>query len=1095
MVVLVLPLGGSAWATVLPTLNVEPEISYYNQGSTSQGVPNAQVTLTATLSAPAPKRVQIDWENEGGANDYKDGTATRNTPDYECFIETGSTSCTWTFEAEFTTGIGDPIPDENAERPDIIRAWIDLDQANGMLPGSGQTDDSDQTEGRDETTTPGNQPQQGTGAGSDQCQNFGPIEPDCTDVVLVEVGGLEVAPDLQTVDVGATVSMIARLMAPVTNPNGWNIDFENEQVSNPARGANDPDASSSYTTPDLTCTIPNGSTQCTVNYAANKSGADRWRAWIDYDNTQSTTEADLDEGRYAGPTDCEQPEDPADCEDEDLIATGDANTPGVGCNAPRLPSGDVEPGSEDPSEPDCTDVVEVTIRAGGAATLDCDDRSGAQANNDTERETKVSQPDPATGEDPATEERYRCRVLNQSGGGMNTIEVKAEIENGVNDLDSPDGASYDSPEYRCQTRRDEDALPSPFAADTGVCYITVVQEENETGTAEICFWVGTASEGAALCGDEATGENQQANGNDAGNDLADQTELTWVDQSQLLLNCDPETASNPAGAVHTVTCTATAQDGSTVSDIIVDVEITGAGDPDAEEATGGNTPITPDDECTTGPDGKCSFTHTSSDTGETQYRAWINDEEDEPTFDEFGDEDVDPTEGRDETLTPGRAEPDNTDVVAKTWTPPPTTITMTPETDTAPVGECNPYSITVTDKDGNPVPGAILDVEQRHEKADNQAQNDEPSVSFCEPPASGGPNPSNVDESRGDLRAGTGGENPDNTGTAGGETSKATDQNGRITIGIRVAPGHGSNGTGGTTVTAWWESTDNDDPDAADPKDSSTKSWTPGSGEPGVPAGVNLEPTSSTDHPGEVRTYTATVSDANGDPVEGAAVTWTEEGVGEFVNAETSTDASGQAQAQVTSNEPGTQTITVSAADCAPGATCEDTSTQVWEEAPSCPGHANDSRNQIAGTPGDDVLRGTGGADVICGLGGNDTLIGAGGNDLLIGGGGNDILRGNAGNDRLNGAKGEDTLEGGGGKDRLIAGSEDDVLEGGGANDVLLGSAGKDVLRGSGGNDMLRGEAGNDNLNGGRGKDTLNGGPGQDTCASGGGSDRISSCE
>ena len=1062
LIAVMVPLSGPAGATILPTLDVEPEVSFYNQGSPDQGVPHDQVVLTATLSAPAPEPVQIDWENESGANDPDDSTS-RDTPDHDCMIQTGATSCQWTYPAEFTTGIANPASQTPAQRtvrrPDLIRAWIDLDQVEDPVTGA-QTDDSDENEGRDETTQPGTGQNQGP-LTADQCQNFAPgSEPDCTDVVVVNVGGLEVAPDLQTLDLGSTATLTARLQAPVRTSGGWNIDFESETAS--GIGPNDPDRTSSYTTPDFTCTIPEGGTECTVSYQGRSGGTDRLRAWIDYDRVQSTTEADLSEGRYAGRTDCDQPEDPSNCNVADPITQQPAAQPGVGCNF----EGDVPQVEGDPAEPDCTDVVTVQFRPGALATLDCDDQSGT----DTERETKVSQPDPATGEDPATSHEYRCRVLNQTGGGVNDVRVNAEIENGINDLDSPDGATYESPEYSCITEPDpQDPDFGLLGADAGVCYIEVEQTENETGTAEICFWVGTGADGAALCGDEPTDEAQQANGSDGtGNDLADQTELTWVDQSLLLLDCNPEIDRNPAGTTHTVVCKATAPDGATVSGVIVDVEITGPGDGPQD---GGNTPVTPDNGCTTGADGTCSFTHSSTATGTTQYRAWINDQEDEPVpSPTVGDQDVDTGEGRDEAITPGRAEPDNTDVVEKTWTPPPTVLTMTPETDSARVGECNAYVITVTDASANPVEGAIIDVEQRHERADNQAAGDEPTVSFCEPPESAGPNPSNVDESQGDLRAGEGGENPENAGTAGGETVKPTDQNGRVTIGIRVAPGNGSNGSGGTAITAWWETDANDDPAAADPKDSSTKSWTPSAGEPGVPAGLNLEPTASTDEPGEQRIYTATVSDANGEPVEGATVAWSEDGAGEFVSNETTTDAAGQATATVSSSEEGTQTITATASGCAQGATCSDTSTQSWvvDAPPTCPGRENDSRNQVVGTSGDDVLTGTSGADVICGLGGDDRITGGGGDDLLLGGAGNDNIGGGTGNDNL---------------------------KGGGGNDVLNGNAGNDKLSGGPGNDTLKGGGGRDTLNGGGGRDTLVGGSGRDRCRGGSGSDDVRQCE
>lgn len=1058
LMVLLLPFARPAFAAQSPTLNVEPEIVYANQGD--------QVTLTATLSGAAPHEVNIDWENEGGPNDpgsenNPNNSSDRTAPDETCTIAPGAASCSITYTAGAT---GYFRTQENAAPPaaeggDRWRAWVDQDHNTDPVGASDFTDDSDSTEGRDENATPGSQPNRVAG---EPCVASGTTEPDCTDVVEVNVGALEVAPDLQTVDSGSTAILTARLFAAAQDPEGVNIDFENEN------GSNDPDNGTTRQTPDFTCTILQGARECSINYSV-EGGSDNWRVWIDEDKVQSTVEADQTEGRYAGRSDCHQPEDPGNCRVTNIIGQ-DTPTPGAGCNFSGVP------GEEDPNEPDCTDVVNVGSRAGTVARIDCDDQAGAQG-QDTERETNPeSSVDPVTDEDPSIEP-YQCNAFNASGGRMNGVVIKAEVENGINDPDRPDGASYESPDYRCTTESDPRDPFLGLTADNGICYIDVQQFEGELGTAEICFWTGTAAEGAALCGDEPTGEAQVTNGTDPANDLADQVEKTWADTSTFQLDCTPEQDANPAGTQHTVTCQVTSPEGANVNGVVVHTEITGAGDTDPNPS---DSPVTPDESCTTATDGKCSITHTSANEGSTTYRSWIDDNEDEPVAGPEGDEDPDTAEGRNEEVTPGdKSEPDNTDVTEKTWTPQATTLVMTPESDSAAVGECNAFTITLTDAAGNPAPNAVIDVEQRHERATNQTANDEPTVSFCTPPASAGPNPSEVDESRGDLGGATGQESPNNPGTAGGETVQTTDANGKVTIGIRVAPGNGSNGSGTVNVSAFQEGTENDDPNAGEPQDTSTKTWTGGGGTPGEPAGVNLDPPSSVDSLGETVTYEAKVSDANGDPVEGATLTWTENGAGEFVSQETTTDASGEATATVTSDEPGTQTIGVTASDCAEGSTCSDSSTQVWEvrQAANCPGHANDSRNQIVGTSGDDVLRGTGRNDVICGRGGNDRLIGRGGRDLLLGGGGNDNLRGGGGNDSLKGGGGSDTLIGGSGRDTLRGGNGSDTLRGGGANDKLFGNAGRD------------------SLNGGKGNDRLSGGGGRDSCTSGGGRDRFSGCE
>jgi len=94
---------------------------------------------------------------------------------------------------------------------------------------------------------------------------------------------------------------------------------------------------------------------------------------------------------------------------------------------------------------------------------------------------------------------------------------------------------------------------------------------------------------------------------------------------------------------------------------------------------------------------------------------------------------------------------------------------------------------------------------------------------------------------------------------------------------------------------------------------------------------------------------------------------------------------------------------------------------------PWCPGHRNDARNQVVGTPLPETLVGTAGRDVICG------------------GGGSDVLRGLAGNDRLEGGNGADLLVGGNGRDRLLGGKGSDVLGArDGRRDVADGGPGYD---------------------------------------------------
>jgi Ca2+-binding RTX toxin-like protein len=223
---------------------------------------------------------------------------------------------------------------------------------------------------------------------------------------------------------------------------------------------------------------------------------------------------------------------------------------------------------------------------------------------------------------------------------------------------------------------------------------------------------------------------------------------------------------------------------------------------------------------------------------------------------------------------------------------------------------------------------------------------------------------------------------------------------------------------------------------------------------------LDLTPATATNETGTSHTVTAHVTDSLGGDVAGVAVKFTVTVTNPTTGTDT-TDASGNATFTYPGAIAGTDTI-AAFADVdgnglqgldEPG----DTATKTWETSPpTCPGHTGDTRNQVIGTGGADVLTGTAGADVICGLGGNDTLTGLGGNDLLIGGSGADLLRGSGGRDTLRGGRGRDELRGGRGADRLF---------GGPSNDRLYGGAGNDHLDGGGGsNDLGVGGPGNDTI-------------------------------
>lgn len=390
-------------------------------------------------------------------------------------------------------------------------------------------------------------------------------------------------------------------------------------------------------------------------------------------------------------------------------------------------------------------------------------------------------------------------------------------------------------------------------------------------------------------------------GQNGADDNTDVVEKLW---QVAPLDCFPEQDANPTGTPHTVTCRASTAGGTPNTNVQIDVEASGANDLD-----NGETLDSPDWECFTNQNGECSFTHgpggkgTTNQEGVTQYRAWIDADSSN------AQSEADRFEARDE----GNEAPDETDVVQKTWTPNPTSLTIEPESDAASVGSCNAFTITVRGNNNQPVSGVFVDVEQRHERAANQTNNDEPRVTFCTPRAADGPNPSAVDQTQGDLDPPD--ESPDNPGTAGGETLASTDAQGRVTIGVAVEPANGSDGTGNVTVTAFFETDDDNDPEAGEPQDSSTKTWV-------TPEGRTIvcQPETATNPVNTQHTVTCNVRDRFGAPVEGEGVTFTETGPGDFTSRGTRTNANGDVAAVTTSAEGGTQSITATIEDDLQGA-------------------------------------------------------------------------------------------------------------------------------------------------------------------------------
>jgi hypothetical protein len=110
-----------------------------------------------------------------------------------------------------------------------------------------------------------------------------------------------------------------------------------------------------------------------------------------------------------------------------------------------------------------------------------------------------------------------------------------------------------------------------------------------------------------------------------------------------------------------------------------------------------------------------------------------------------------------------------------------------------------------------------------------------------------------------------------------------------------------------------------------------------------------------------------------------------------------------------------------------------------------------DGDNDLAGTPGADVIVAGGGDDSVEAGGGRDRVCGEGGNDALHGGvGGDPLVNGGRGRDQLIGADGADQVAGGKGDEvgtvPFRAGTLEATLIGGAGDDDLLGGLGGDFM-------------------------------------------------
>ncbi len=260
---LAVPLAGMAGASHgNRILDLEPERATGTLGETR--------IFTARLSGRAEGIVDIQFENESGANDSDQTTP--GSPDQTCRIAPGQTFC-------FVAYKGDRVG------VDIWRAWI-----ADALP--------DADEGPDEAG------QIGLGGGV-ACQgSLIGLEPDCTDVVQITwTGRLACLPQAARTLLGAA----HRITCSVRNTGGQPIP--DTEVNVELTGANDPDGSSTPNAPDGGCvTGLNGA--CTITQATRPddgAGNSHYHLWVDADRRDSTVELDRNES-LEDPGDIREPD-------------------------------------------------------------------------------------------------------------------------------------------------------------------------------------------------------------------------------------------------------------------------------------------------------------------------------------------------------------------------------------------------------------------------------------------------------------------------------------------------------------------------------------------------------------------------------------------------------------------------------------------------------------------------------------------------------------------------------------------------------------------------------------------------------------------
>lgn len=254
------------------------------------------------------------------------------------------------------------------------------------------------------------------------------------------------------------------------------------------------------------------------------------------------------------------------------------------------------------------------------------------------------------------------------------------------------------------------------------------------------------------------------------------------------------------------------------------------------------------------------------------------------------------------------------DDVTRTWAGPVFSVTMTPDTDQAALGVCNPFTVTLRDSGGNPNPAApfnvILDPQSATQKVD-----------FCTPAPTGAAQAA-----------------PTTGNGANALATFTTNNAGQFTFGVNADT------PGVIDVRAYSDTNTSNAFDAGEPTDTSVKTFVAGGSE--AVTTLVAAPKTDTNFTGEVHVITATLTNASGDAIAGVTPSFdVTAGPNAAAVAKTACTASNQSGVSTCSytggTTAGTDTIVVWV-DKAAGATAgpdanepQDTVQKTWVASPT----------------------------------------------------------------------------------------------------------------------------------------------------------------